>query len=130
MANGQANLLSPISPKTTKRSAIDHRQTMTTIPWPFCWILFLFLLNEVHSSAPWLLKIPRGGHEANPFEILEDRVVYSRWRVLTQRKVRMRNGKVVDFDVSFYSVILYTDWSWLVVCFFFFSVFAHFFSVE
>lgn len=33
-------------------------------------------------------------------EILEDKVVYRGWRTITQRKVKMRNGKIVDFDVS------------------------------
>ncbi|KAL3937139.1 MAG: hypothetical protein SGBAC_007677, partial [Bacillariaceae sp.] len=48
----------------------------------------------------------RGG--ANPsaddepsssFEILDETVAYSRWRTIVQRKVKMRNGKVVDFDL-------------------------------
>lgn len=33
------------------------------------------------------------------FEILDEKVVYSRWRTIVQRKVKMRNGKVVDFDL-------------------------------
>lgn len=34
------------------------------------------------------------------FTILEETLVYSGWRTIVQRKVKMRNGKVVDFDVS------------------------------
>lgn len=76
------------------------------------------------SSAPAAVHVPffsrlRGGeadsenqyqHQSQQlsmlnhedFEILEDKVVYSGWRTITQRTVRMRNGKVVTFDVSFF----------------------------
>ena len=33
------------------------------------------------------------------FEVLDESVVYSGWRTIVQRKVKMRNGNVVDFDV-------------------------------
>ncbi|KAG7370916.1 hypothetical protein IV203_019486 [Nitzschia inconspicua] len=33
------------------------------------------------------------------FEILDETIVYSGWRTILQRKVQMRNGKVVDFDL-------------------------------
>jgi ADP-ribose pyrophosphatase YjhB (NUDIX family) len=33
------------------------------------------------------------------FEILDEKTVYSGWRTIVQRKVRMRNNKVVDFDL-------------------------------
>ena len=36
---------------------------------------------------------------SSPFEIIKETVVYSGWRTITQRKVRMRNGHVVDFDL-------------------------------
>lgn len=44
------------------------------------------------------------------FEILEDKVVYNGWRTITQRTVRMRNGKIVTFDVS-----LFVMFGWLYV---------------
>jgi ADP-ribose pyrophosphatase YjhB (NUDIX family) len=37
--------------------------------------------------------------EASGFEIIDEKIVYSGWRTILQRKVRMRNGKVVDFDL-------------------------------
>lgn len=56
------------------------------------WIGNLFHRNPGNeaSSQP----APHG------FEILEEKIVYSGWRTIVQRKVRMRNGKIVDFDVS------------------------------
>jgi ADP-ribose pyrophosphatase YjhB (NUDIX family) len=36
---------------------------------------------------------------ASVFEIIDEKIVYSGWRTILQRKVRMRNGKVVDFDL-------------------------------
>ena len=35
----------------------------------------------------------------NNFEIIDEKTVYSGWRTIVQRKVRMRNNKVVDFDL-------------------------------
>ena len=60
--------------------------------------------------------IPRGGDDnerngnddvgspdsASPppgFEILGETIVYSGWRTIVQRRVRMRNGKTADFDL-------------------------------
>ena len=37
--------------------------------------------------------------EPSGFEIIDEKIVYSGWRTILQRKVRMRNGKVVDFDL-------------------------------
>jgi hypothetical protein len=62
---------------------------------------------EALSSVPssWLqsktLLTTRGGgkDDESSFEIMEETVAYSRWRTITQRKVRMRNGKIVDFDL-------------------------------
>jgi hypothetical protein len=33
------------------------------------------------------------------YQILEEKILYQRWRILHQRVVRMPSGKVVDFDV-------------------------------
>jgi hypothetical protein len=79
-------------------------------------LLFLQFVSGVNSSAStspnsWFsrtLAQRGGGHEDasnnnnnnNAFEILEEKVVYSGWRTVTQRTVQMRNGKVADFDVS------------------------------
>lgn len=53
--------------------------------------------HQVRSIVP---KLPRGGaKDGDDFEILDETVAYSRWRTIVQRKVRMRNGKVVDFDL-------------------------------
>ncbi|CAJ1958828.1 unnamed protein product [Cylindrotheca closterium] len=47
----------------------------------------------------------RGGSEdgdeesSSSFEILDEKIAYSGWRTIVQRKVKMRNGKVVDFDL-------------------------------
>lgn len=41
-------------------------------------------------------RLPR---KRDGFEILEETLAYSGWRTIVQRKVKMRNGKVVDFDV-------------------------------
>jgi hypothetical protein len=51
--------------------------------------------------------IPRGGGIANnqnvttraTFEIVDETIAYSGWRTILKRKVLMRNGKVVDFDL-------------------------------
>lgn len=73
------------------------------------WFLLITLANQALAAQPkysssWLSMVPRGGQEdpvgSEGFEILGDRIVYSGWRTITQRKVRMRNGKIVDFDVS------------------------------
>ena len=37
--------------------------------------------------------------ESSSFEILDEKTVYSGWRTILQRTIRMRNGKVVDFDL-------------------------------
>jgi hypothetical protein len=49
------------------------------------------------------VKAMRGGDQQTheDFEILDEKLVYSGWRTITQRKIRMRNGKVADFDVSY-----------------------------
>ena len=41
---------------------------------------------------------PNGG-----YEIIRDKVVYSRWRSIISRLVKMPNGHEVDYDVSFTS---------------------------
>lgn len=73
--------------------------------------LFPAIFFLAHCIAAALSSIPswhqsiaytsRGGSQddASSFEILEETVAYSRWRTITQRKVRMRNGKIVDFDL-------------------------------
>jgi hypothetical protein len=61
------------------------------------------LSSSASSSVAFLL--PRGGDNSHDnlkgkdFEILDEKVVYSRWRTVLQRKVKMRNGKIVDFDL-------------------------------
>ena len=58
-----------------------------------------------HRSVEGALSTPRGGdsdqhnQEDDIFEIVDEKVVYSRWRTVIQRDVRMRNGKVVGFDL-------------------------------
>eukprot|EP00980_Cylindrotheca_fusiformis_P015062 scaffold4157_cov136-Cylindrotheca_fusiformis.AAC.12 len=69
----------------------------------FLWIF----IAEAHASVPqWSQSkaaiATRGGDgkdDDSLFEILDETVAYSRWRTITQRKVRMRNGNVVDFDL-------------------------------
>lgn len=47
----------------------------------------------------------RGGNSTvsagnySEYEVLEEKVLFSRWRTLSQRLVRMPNGNVIDFDV-------------------------------
>jgi hypothetical protein len=63
------------------------------------------VFTEAHSRLPVLsesvFKTRGGGGDdsSSSFEILEETIAYSRWRTITQRKVRMRNGKIVDFDL-------------------------------
>ena len=57
--------------------------------------------DEIDDDGVEDKKQQQGQQLYDDFEILEDKVVYSGWRTVTQRKVRMRNGKVVTFDVSF-----------------------------
>lgn len=78
-----------------------------SLRWMLPFLLLLHWLKEAHSSNPhrsFLQTLLRGGDEKESsnedFQILEEKLVYSGWRTITQRKVRMRNGKVVDFDVS------------------------------
>lgn len=33
------------------------------------------------------------------FEIMDEKLVYSGWRTIIQRQIKMRNGKIVEFDV-------------------------------
>ena len=72
----------------------------------FLWALVAFLGSTVNSltstTSASALSQTRGGaegEEASSFEILEDTIAYSGWRTITKRKVRMRNGKIVDFDL-------------------------------
>ena len=50
----------------------------------------------VRGIEEWQPETANVGHE-----IVKEEVVYDRWRRIIQRAVRMPNGKVVDFDVSF-----------------------------
>ena len=45
-------------------------------------------------------SLPSSSSEATGHKILEEEVVYSRWRIFLRRLVQMPNDKVVDFDVS------------------------------
>lgn len=88
---------------------------MTIFGSPFLFIMVSFLANCVieafcaippslpsknyaDDSMARILTI-RGGSKDEDFEILDEKVAYSRWRTIVQRKVKMRNGKVVDFDL-------------------------------
>lgn len=55
------------------------------------------------KAAPRRAINLRGGDSnddsSSGFQILGETVAYSRWRTIVQRKVKMRNGKVVDFDL-------------------------------
>ncbi len=58
-------------------------------------------LSSVQSNVD---KIPRGGgtdDEKPPpgIEIVDEELVYSGWRTILKRRVKMRNGKLVDFDL-------------------------------
>lgn len=79
----------------------------------------------VNPNSKGIGKIPRGGGDdksigehdgstidsdndvivvetsssSSGFEIIDEKTVYSGWRTILNRKVRMRNGKVVDFDL-------------------------------
>jgi len=76
--------------------------------------------NGIHVSSAMkkrqnhVMSIPRGGADdedqdssatndsgssSNGFEIVDEKLAYSGWRTIIQRKVRMRNGKIVDFDL-------------------------------
>jgi hypothetical protein len=78
----------------------------------YAWFVLLSLLAHCtngarSSSSPssWFSNVAlRGGQfefesESKEFEILDETVVYSGWRTMIQRLVRMRNGKVVNFDL-------------------------------
>mmetsp|Transcript_42357 Transcript_42357/g.48116 ORF Transcript_42357/g.48116 Transcript_42357/m.48116 type:complete len:238 (+) Transcript_42357:99-812(+) len=74
-------------------------------------VLYVFLPMHCFggslSVAPNLWKVRGGGNEnikdvdavSSSFQVLNEKVVYSGWRTITKRKVRMRSGKVVDFDL-------------------------------
>lgn len=95
---------------------------MTTLP--VCLLLLLLLLSLVvptqgRSSSllsPHVVTVGRGGGESpaddnmssepqqqqpssSSTKILEETVAYSGWRTVIQRKVQMRNGRIVDFDL-------------------------------
>lgn len=94
---------------------------MRTISPPILFLVVSFLVNCVieafctippslpskiyGNSEKKTLQKTRGGGAKNPdeddssFQILDEKVAYSRWRTIVQRKVKMRNGKVVDFDL-------------------------------
>jgi hypothetical protein len=101
---------------------LSHFLTMITsrssvVGWVLALLVLVHCICGVHSSSPLfgvsnVLHVSRGGQEEDAsnvkpkddddddFEILEETVAYRGWRTITQRKVRMRNGKAVDFDVS------------------------------
>ena len=47
---------------------------------------------------------PRTSSQNGGYEIIRDKVVYSRWRSIISRLVKMPNGHEVDYDVSFISI--------------------------
>jgi hypothetical protein len=65
--------------------------------------------GQCQSTLPVaFLRGLRGGDQSDStipagnrfqYEVLEENILYSRWRILYQRLVRMPNGKVIDFDV-------------------------------
>ena len=79
----------------------------------FTSLALLLILSTVYSTSPSRrpfsvalsrLAIVRGGDRTNStvptgYELLEENILYSRWRILYQRLVRMPSGIVVDFDV-------------------------------
>jgi hypothetical protein len=75
----------------------------------------LLLVNlALHSAAAersrhsWISRIfgrEKHASTSDAFTILDETPMYSGWRTIVKRKVRMRNGKVVDFDVSAYEAL-------------------------
>jgi 8-oxo-dGTP pyrophosphatase MutT (NUDIX family) len=73
------------------------------------WLVFLFPF--AWASSPSQQTIPVGSRPAfvregdatstDPlgYEVLEENVLHSKWRILYQRLVRMPNGNIVDFEV-------------------------------
>lgn len=69
--------------------------------------ILIFLTTTVESITESItsssLLTTRGGgggsEDGDTFEILDETVAYSGWRTITKRKVRMRNGKIVNFDL-------------------------------
>jgi hypothetical protein len=53
------------------------------------------LANTCSSNAN------KAQEENGGYQIIRDKVVYSRWRSIISRMVKMPNGNEVDFDVSF-----------------------------
>ena len=69
--------------------------------------LLLILLFAISISLTLVQGSPSHGNPPRPpsptideYSIVDEKVVYSRWRTVTQRKVRYPNGNIVDFDVS------------------------------
>ena len=64
-------------------------------------LILLFAVSICATLATQSHKNP--SHPAptiDKYSIVEEKVVYSRWRTVTQRKVRYPKGNIVDFDVS------------------------------
>lgn len=83
-------------------------------PLGLAWLLFSSVQIAAQQSEgqfPLTLAFLRGfrggnsSNSTNPasdhleYEVLEENILYSRWRILYQRLVRTPNGKVIDFDV-------------------------------
>jgi hypothetical protein len=61
---------------------------------PVIIILAATALLSFATNVLVLSSSPKG------YEIVRDKVVYSRWRSIISRVVRMPNGNEVDYDVS------------------------------
>ena len=64
-------------------------------------IVVLSLLNcSLASCPPPQTTVVVHNTNGHGYEIIRDEVVYSRWRSIISRLVRMPNGQEVDYDVS------------------------------
>lgn len=64
--------------------------------------LLLCMVNVVRASSS-----SDGARASGRHEIVEEKVMYSRWRSVIQRKVRTPDGKIIDYDVSVWAHALF-----------------------
>ena len=83
------------------------KEVKTIIPAFTFASIFFALCFGCSSALPKSLDIIAASHKEvvspHGYDIIREEVVYSRWRSIISRVVRMPNGKEVDYDVSPYN---------------------------
>jgi len=63
-------------------------------------LVLLFAISALQNVDASPQKFRATNVSGGQYEIIRDEIVFSRWRSITSRLVRMPNGNEVDYDVS------------------------------